>query len=301
MTAKIASILVATDLSAPAQLAVERAARLAEEHGARLELCCAAPMPQPMPIWGDMISANWFDSSETQASTEQQLAAIASALGKVFGIPVGWHCEVAHAGSMVPLRAHAGGHDLLVIGATGEGAISRRLFGSTAQTIVRRAQTPVLVVRKSATGRYASLLAATDFSEHALAAARFACTLAPTAALTVFAALDLPTFRVDPLLGFNATERATHVRTARSRTRAALVDLATRLGRPEAHPEVRDGRPSDELPALTTELQTDLLSIGSHGKSWLETSILGSTSLHAMNEAGCDVLVVPAQEQEQAR
>lgn len=295
MTTKIASILVATDLSAPAQLAVERAARVAEEHAARLDLCCAVPMPQPMPIWGDMISANWFDSSETQAATEQQLTALASALGKIFGIQVGWHCEVANAGSLVPAHALAGGYDLLVIGATGEGAISRRVFGSTAQTIVRRSQIPVLVVRKPATASYARLLAATDFSEDAQAAARFACTLAPSAALTVFAALDLPTFRVDPLLGFNATERATHLGTARTRTGAALVDLATRLGRPGAHTEVRDGRPSHELPALIAELQTDLLCIGSHGKSFFEASILGSTSLHLMNEAGCDVLVVPPQ------
>ncbi len=294
MSTRIESILVATDLSAPAQLAVERAARLAWEHGARLDLCSAALLPQPMPIWGDMVSANWFDTSEILASTQRQLTAMASALGERFGIQVGCHCEAANAGSMVPAHAQAGGYGLLVIGATGEGALSRRLFGSTAQTIVRRARTPVLVVRRPSPDGYARLLAATDFSEDALAAARFACTLAPTAALTVFAALDLPTLSVDPFLGFNASERAIHLETARSRTRSALVDLAARLGRADGHAIVRDGRPSHELPALIAELDVELLSVGSHGKSRLETSVVGSTSLHAINEAGCDVLVMPA-------
>ncbi len=299
MSTRIESILVATDLSEPAQLAVERAARLAWEHSARLDLCNAAPLPRPMPFWGDMVGANWFDTSEMLAETQRQLTAMASTLGERFGIQVGWHCEAADAGSMVPAHAQAGGYSLLVIGATGEGALSRRLFGSTAQTIVRSARTPVLVVRRQSTDGYARLLAATDFSEDALAAARFACALAPTAALTVFAALDLPTLRIDPTLGLNAAERATHLETARSRARSALVDLAAKLGRADGHAIVRDGRPSHELPALISELDAELLSVGSHGKSRLEASMLGSTSLHTVNEANCDVLITPAQQHTQ--
>lgn len=293
MSTNITSVLVATDMSAPAQLAVERAAQLAHEHGARLDLCCAVPMPQPVPIWGDMISANWFDANETQASTEQQLAQLAKGLSQRFGIQVGWHCETANAGTMVPTYASAVGYSLLVIGATGEGAFARRVFGSTAQSIVRKAQTPTLVVRQPASVRYARLLAATDFSEDALTAARFACALAPAAEMTVFAALDLPTFRVDPLLGFSAAEREVRLASVRSRTRLALADVAARLGCPDAHVEVRDGRASHELPAMVAETMSDLLSIGSHGKSRLEAAVLGSTSLHAMHEVDCDVLIVP--------
>jgi len=294
MSKGIRSILAATDLSKQASIAVERAARLAVEHGARLELCCAAPMPMPMPVWGDMVSSAWVDDGKLLASTQRQLDELAQVVSQRFGIQASVHCEPGNAGSLVPARALAEGFDLIVIGATGEGALSRRLFGSTAQTIVRRASVPVLVVRRPAEGTYARLIAATDLSADALRAAQFATDLAQAAELTLFSALDLPPYRIDPPLGgLDANERESRLESARSHVRAELVNLAAAMGRPRARALVRDGRASHELVDAIEETRADLLSIGSHGKSRLEAGMLGSTSLHAVSEADCDVLVVP--------
>lgn len=294
MSTGIRSILAATDLSTQAARSVERAARLAVEHGARLELCCAAPMPMPLPVWGDMVSSAWVDDGELLASTRRQIGELAESLHASFGIHASIHCEPGNAGSMIPARALAERFDLLVIGATGEGAISRRLFGSTAQTIVRRAALPVLVVRRPAEATYARLIVATDFSQDALRAAQFATGLAPAAELTLFSALDLSSQRIEPLLGLDAGEREARLETARSHVRAELVNLAAAMGRPRARALVRDGRASHELEEAIAETRAELLSVGSHGKSRLEAGMLGSTSLHAVSEADCDVLVMPA-------
>lgn len=293
MSKGIRSILAATDLSKQASNAVARAARLAVEHGARLELCCAAPMPMPMPVWGDMVSSAWVDDGELLATTQRQLDELAQVIFERFGVHPGVHCEPGNAGSLVPGRALAEGFDLIVIGATGEGALSRRLFGSSAQSIVRRSAFPVLVVRRPAEATYARLVAATDLSADALRAAQFATDLAQAAELTLFSALDLPSHRIDPPLGLDADERESRLESARSHVRAELVNLAAAMGRPRARALVRDGRASHELADAIEETRADLLCIGSHGKSRLEAGMLGSTSLHAVSEADCDVLVVP--------
>jgi len=293
MSTSVRNILAATDLSPAAALAVERAARLAWEHGASLELCCAAPLPAPIPVWGDMASAVWIDSAAVAAGVQHQLEELSERLAERFAIRCRCHVETASPGSYLPARAVEAGFDLLVIGATGQGAISRRLLGSTAQTIVRRSLVPVLVVRLAAAESYSRVLATIDFSAAARRAAVLLRALAPSAELSCFTALDLPAFDVDALFGLDAAERERRLELARSRTRSALVDLAAELGPPGTQVLVHDGRASHELAAAIEASGAELISVGSQGKSRLEAGVLGSTSQHAVAEAGCDVLVTP--------
>lgn len=287
-------ILAATDFSERAAHAVTRAARLARQHGARLELLHVHADVMAVPAWDAPGAVAVFDDSRLLAALTERLHRQATPLREEYGIDVTTSVESgsAHQG----VHAHAGkvDADLVVIGSTGSGAIARRIFGSSAQSIVRTAKRPVLVVRKAAERDYARLLLATDFSLDAERAARAALALAPQASTTLFAGLDLPSVKVEPYIGLDETERAQRLDEAREHARKGLQELARRLGHEAGAILVRDGRASNELPDLAREIEADLIAIGAHGKSRLEAGLLGSTSQHVIGEAPCDVLVAPA-------
>jgi nucleotide-binding universal stress UspA family protein len=293
MSQRIQSIVVATDFSEHAERAVLRAAQLAAEHGARLELVHAAPMPMPMPVWGDMAGGTWIENSELIAVGEQRLQRQRNDLLAQPQHPaeVSVHCEAAPPQPLVLARAEAQAADLIVIGATGEGALAQRLFGSTAQSIVRHARRPVLVARLPVIGPYHRLLIASDFSDDALRIARQARALAPQARVDLFSALENPRFTIQLFYGPDEATRQANLERARAAVRERLATLAAELGVADAPLHLRDGRASHELAGVLAESGADLLSVGAHGKTRLEAGVLGSTSLHAVAEAGCDVLV----------
>lgn len=55
-----------------------------------------------------------------------------------------------------------------------------------------------------------------------------------------------------------------------------------------------EGYPPDSLVAYASEVEADLLVVGTRGRGDLASLILGSTSHRAIHLAGCDVLVVKA-------
>jgi nucleotide-binding universal stress UspA family protein len=293
MSTTVSSIIVATDFSPQSDRAVARAAQLAAEHAATLEIVHAAPMPMPMPVWGDMAGGTWIENSELVAASEVRLRRQRDDLAREFSITINVHCEAAPPVNLVNARSVALGADLVVIGATGEGAIAQRLFGSTAQSLVRQARRPLLVVRNDASQRYRHLLVSTDFSDDAAQAAQRAWQLAPTAEISLFSALEQPRLRGDWFNSLDEATRQANLQKARDEAMLRMQPLASTLGDPHARKYVRDGRASHELPQVLAECGADLLSVGAHGKTRLEAGLLGSTSLHAVAEAPCDVLVVP--------
>ena len=293
MNAPIRTIVVATDFSAQADRAIARAARLAVEHGARLRLVHAAPLPLPMPVWGDMAGGTWIENSELVAAGEARMQRQREALRAEHPIEIDLHCDAAPPVRLVLGQADEHDADLVVIGATGEGAVAQRLFGSTAQAIVRHARRDLLVVRGSSEHRYRRLLVASDFSDDATRAAHRARQLAPAAELAVFTALEQPRVRVAWFAGLDDATRAANLAKARDAAAARLRQLAGELGDSDAGMYVRDGVASHELPGVLAESGAELLAVGAHGKTRLEAGLLGSTSLHAVAESACDVLVVP--------
>lgn len=290
MESNVRTVVAATDFSDRAERAVHRAAQLAAAHGARLHLVHAARRITPAPAWGGAGVDVWLDESKVTARLQASLDALAGSMASQYGVQTS---TTLVDGNTRALTAQAEGADLLVIGATGEGAIARRLFGSTAQSVVRAASVPVLVVRLPAHGPYQRLIGATDLSADAERAIARGTALAPDATLSLLTALDVPKVRIELIEGLDEAERAARVQQARDHARAELGKLAARLGHAAAGIYVRDGRPSVELLRLAEDTEAELVCIGAHGKTRLEAGLLGSTSLHAATEASCDVLVVP--------
>lgn len=138
------TILVATDGSADSQLAIQRAVDLASETDAALHLAYVMVISHWM--LPDTLSDAQYKRLEDDArrlldeQTEKAEAAGATAVQK--------HLKVGgRADEEVIKLAEEIGADMIVVGSRGSGTISRAFMGGDAESIVRHADRPVLVVR----------------------------------------------------------------------------------------------------------------------------------------------------------
>jgi nucleotide-binding universal stress UspA family protein len=171
------NILLASDYSASANLAMPYAAGMARSFGATLYA-----MHVQEPINYALPPGTWEGLELTREMEEKFLVeAIRRDFPEV-------HPHVLHADGVVwravdlAVQKHA--IDLVVVGTRGRTGIGKALLGSVAEEVLRHARCPVLTVGPQAChepgrrGRIASILFATDFGAASLAAAPIAVSLA---------------------------------------------------------------------------------------------------------------------------
>ncbi|MGQ9670807.1 MAG: universal stress protein [Desulfosoma sp.] len=73
-----------------------------------------------------------------------------------------------------------------------------------------------------------------------------------------------------------------------------LLPLEWREGIPEIHFEIRKGRPAEEIINYAKENAIDLIVVGTHGRSALMSTLIGSVANTVVLRASCPVLVVRA-------
>jgi universal stress protein A len=74
-----------------------------------------------------------------------------------------------------------------------------------------------------------------------------------------------------------------------------MLELGERLGVPAEDRHIELGATGRTILRLASELQTDLIVLGSHGRHGL-AALLGSTARTVLNGAACDVLAVRIRE-----
>lgn len=204
-----------------------------------------------------------------------------------------------HPAGAIQACAARGGHDLIVIGTHGRHGL-RRILGATANGVLHDAACNVLAVRirehteASATPpSYRRLLAAIDLSGES----HQVLDIAQRLSRRLSAELDL-LHVIKPFRQAYASIAATTVvdvalrfeHDAEMAARKAMRAHAFDLGLPEGSAYVRHGAPAAEIHAALSELSTDLLVIGSHGKHGV--ALLGSVANAALHGTPCDVLAV---------
>ena len=158
-------LLAATDLSAPSRHAVDRAYRLAGEHGCPLTLAHAvAPgmFDGLQALLG--IDAPALDQSLT-ADVAARLAALNADPQRAHGVLA--DCAVLAGRPIEAIARHADetAAGLLILGARGEGFLRQLTLGSTASRLLRRSlKLPVLVVKQAPQRAYQRIMIATDLS-----------------------------------------------------------------------------------------------------------------------------------------
>ncbi len=284
---KLTSILVATDFSAHAHHAAQRAALLAREQQVR-----KAVLLHVVPR--SMLSAV-LRSSAIEAM-ERTLAQLAGELKRSTGFA--FEPRVARGPVVDELVRASSRFDLVVAGARGMHPLRDFALGTSVERMLRKLQRPVLVVKRKPAGPYRRALVPVDFSADARATVELAGRLAPGAELNLLHAFEVVFEGKMRFAGVAEENLLYYRRHARAQAQnemqamiAALALPAERITRTIAH-----GYPPRLIAKAEKETRADLVAIGKHGKSALEDLLLGSVTLHALAESACDVLVVPASE-----
>ena len=197
------------------------------------------------------------------------------------------------------------GADLVVLGRQGLSGVKRRLLGGTTEQLLHRSDVPVVVVPDAA-GPFAvdRLLVPTDGSENSALALPHAAALARIDGGSV----DLLNV-IDPAEAGGAFDAggldAAFLERLESRGREAVDDAAERLRRQNPDAALRTvveragatGGVADSIRAYVDEEAIDAVVMGSHGRSNLRRTLLGSVAASVLRRVDVPVLVAVRGEQ----
>jgi nucleotide-binding universal stress UspA family protein len=281
------TLLVATDLSARSERALERALALAREVGAALVVVHVVDDDLP-PALADA------HAEAARRTLTERCDALAAAERPQVEVTI----EVLRGRPHSEIRAAATRHgaELIVVGEH-RGESWRDMFrGTTAERVVRTCAVPVLLVREPVTAPYRRVLAAVDFSVFARRAVECALRLLPDADIELIHAFSIP------FGGFLEGEdtRDQMVAEIDARFRKLLdEEMAGFLARLDdasrhLHCVMQEGGVREVITARVRQTTPDLLVIGTHGKSGLAQAFLGSVAEDLLRSPPCDVLTVGA-------
>ena len=176
---RIRTLLAASDLSAPARHATERAAWLAKDLRSRLELVHVVSQGLLTELRGLLDPAAQAIEQRLLDQLRVELSQLAGDLAQRRGIEAGVHLATGPVLQEILSRAEAVDADLLVLGARGSGFMRHLPLGSTAERALRKTTRPLLVVKQAPHERYRRVLVPVDFSNWSLPALRLAQAVAP--------------------------------------------------------------------------------------------------------------------------
>jgi len=286
-------ILAATDLSAAARHAAERAALVSKDTAATLELLHVANLA-PLERLRQLMGASPADmEARVLDAAREKLSGLAEAIHQRFGIVA--ETQVVAGSLMTELARNAKGlaDGLLVCGARGESVIRHFAVGTTAMRLLSTATYPILVVKQPPHEPYRRLLVPVDFSPASLRAIRHARAIAPHADIVLLHVFDVP---FEGHLRYASVDEKTidHYRIiAKDEATQKLHELRDEAGLAPHGTSllVLHGNPTLRIVEQEQEQDCDLIVVGKHGDSVLEDLLIGSVTKHVLSESASDILV----------
>ena len=281
------SILLATDLGARSDRALDRAVQLAKgwqsplvvatviEAGAgRIDLMALRDPP------------DWYRGEDPEQVAERQLLEAMSAQG----VDARFRVERGPPGDRLLEVAEAEGCELVVAGVARHESLGRAVLGSTVDRLARRSPVPVLVVRGRVQGPYRRMLVASDWSASAEHAMRTAMAMFPDAAITVLHGYEVP------MAGLMDTTREQMLAAVRDQALADGREFIARCQPPggvgSVSLVVERGDPSLLMRMYASQYPVDLAVVATHGRSALLDVMLGSVAQRLLEDLPLDTLVV---------
>ncbi len=276
-------ILMASDLSARSDRALQRAVTLAHDFKAELTV------------------VNVVDDSLPQPIVERHVREAVEALrNQIDSLPLAREWAIAtlvvkgHDYREILELVEEKGADLLVLGIHRHD--TRDAFrGTTAERVIRFGKVPVLVVKDAVFKPYRRALVAIDLSIHSRAATRMVARLIPGGELHLLHTVDLPfkTFLDRKGQQQYLSGAQTHFSDL---VKLDLEQLREDLGEtmPHAVVNVLEGDTRATVRREVHNLKPDLLAVGTHGRTGVEHMLLGSVAEDLLADAPLDVLAVKA-------
>lgn len=280
-TAAPGCIVLATDLSARCDRALDRSAQLAMQWHAKLvalNVLDPVALPDQALAW-----AGGASDDELMQMARQELARDLAGL-KVQAQPrIVRSNDPAEAIAQAALATRAG---LVVTGVARNEPLGRFLLGSTVERLARVLQPPLLVVRDRAHAPYRRVLVATDFSAAARQALQTAARLFPAADLRVYHA------HAAPLSGLGDADFQAQAPQAVHQACAAFVVQSQLAPSVTLQTVVERGAVASTLPRYVRAQQIDLVVVGAKGGSALRDLLPGNTAAELLQWLPCDTLLV---------
>lgn len=274
-------LLLATDLSARSDRALDRATQLTNQWNAEL-IVVHALEEQP----DSAVAPPWYRRGDGGASAEMRARQEIHATNPAARVLV----ETGEPGEVILRTAEAQGCDLIVTGIARDELLGRVFLGSTVDCLLQRARTPVLVVRQRAHQPYSSVVVASDFSESSGQALETAASFFASAAIELFHAYRPPMSGLvsDPA-AYRREFKDEVSKEAQEFLAARNVSEATG-GQPRVMLEYGD--PERVLRDYVEARSIDLVVAGTHGRSALMDVLIGSVARKLVTTLPCDTLLV---------
>lgn len=286
------AILLATDMGARTDRALDRALMLAAQWQARLVLLTVAP--DGTPFSRDNRFRDQDDAEDAEVDPRLLLEARIRAELPASEVPVDIRVERGHVGEAAARVAAETGCGLIVTGIARSDVHGQMALGSAVVWLSRHAPVPVLVVQRRPRQPYRRIGVATDSSAPAAAALRLACQWFSDAdALWLLHGYDLP---AGALVGDDAERAATLQRAAADADGALLAHL-DEAGLPDAcrqrvQPQAVLANPVRLLRRASEDAPLDLAVLASHGRGRLQDMLVGSVATRLLETAVTDTLLV---------
>jgi nucleotide-binding universal stress UspA family protein len=286
----IETILVGTDFSPCAELALKWATMLASRRAAQLAIVHA--------IDSEFLPEQSRTGEELGAAAEERLDAMAATVERA-GVRAVHEWHLAPAWEVIIDAAKRCEADLIVLGSRGLTAFDRIMLGSTADRVLRNAQTPVMVVHPgNAVPKEGPrcVLAAVDFSVEANAAMETAIRLLDRGAdeaprLVLMHACTVPLAYPDlesPYMVPSWTDE--QQRDAEARLEAIAEPLRETL---DVEIRAPVGFPVKTILDEAQSVNADVIAVGTQGRSGLARLLMGSVAERVLHHAPVPVLAAP--------
>jgi nucleotide-binding universal stress UspA family protein len=277
-------ILIPTDGSDCAQVAVGYAADLATRYDARVHALCVA-------------DSRTLENAPNYDRIERELEAAAERTCNdlsVSGVPIEQAVRADIPHKAILRYAAERGIDLVVMGTHGRTGVERYLLGSVTEKVVRLSDVPVLTVKAaddgSVTYPYTDVLVPTDGSEGAEAAIGPAVDVASSydARIHAYSVIDTMAMGVDVRSGalLDALEES-----ARSAVES-IEERAVEASVTAVETAIEHGSPYRGIRSYVEEHDIDLVVMGTHGRSGLERYLLGSVTEKTVRTSPAPVMTV---------
>lgn len=286
------AILAAVDFSEDSRRAAFRAALVAREQGAKLELLHVLGRAGAFTI-RDLLGPRAGASADADGRARGTVAEWAAEIGERAGVAVKAHVA---RGEVLDVMARASGKaSLLALGARGWNPLRDMILGTTAERLLGRCNVPVLVTRRPARGPYRRALVAVDFSACSAAAMQEALRFAPKAVVTLVHAFGVPFEGKLRYAGVDESTLRQYRAQAQREALASLLDMLAKsaVDRGRLSHAIAYGHAPRVILDKARAMKADLVVIGKYGRSAVEEFLLGSVTRHVLAGAKCDVLVVP--------
>ena len=286
-------LLLATDLSARGDRALERAVAIAAGQNSHLIIVHAfEELEETTLTYGRRAAPSWRRPPDAVGMAKQRIrqalrADLEDAVRKASIV-----IEEGEPAEVIERVATAEGADLVITGIAREGLFASRpvVLGRTVEQLVRRLPIPILIVRNRVRSAYQHIVVTTDFSEPSAHALQVALRFFPFQALHLLHASEAP---------YSGLVADPH-RHAESFGEVHTAELNTFLGsiflpeddRRRIVPLIEPGAPQSLVREYVQEHGADLVVMGTQGRGAVLEALLGSTAKGILTTLPCDALVV---------